>query len=97
MEDLSEFFSSNDFAVVASYTPKNGTTISINGIFDAEYLSVDGDGSVGVSSNTPIFACKTADIGNSHLADLVVNGKTYKVVEHRPDGTGVSTLILQEQ
>jgi hypothetical protein len=95
-ENLAEFFSNDDFGVMASYTPKNGATITINGIFDAEYLAVDGDGSVGVSCNTPIFGCKTADVINPHLATLVVNSKSYKVMEHRPDGTGISTLVLQE-
>ena len=66
----------------------------VQGIFDAEYLEVD-LGS-GIESSSPALTLASADVPpNVGGAAVVVNGKTYKVVEPKPDGTGMTVLRLR--
>lgn len=92
-EDLSVFFSTDDFAVAATH---NGTT-TVNGIFDKLYLETDA-GIGGVQGNQPVFVCKAADVSAvAHGDTLAISGTTYKVVGVEPDGTGLVLLRLEEQ
>ena len=54
VEDLEVFFSEDDFAVSATFTPDGGSARTVSGIFDAEYVAVDGIGEVAVSALIPI-------------------------------------------
>ena len=94
-ENISEFLDPADFAHAATYTPDGGSPIIVNGIFDNEYFDEVG-GRVGVEGSTPAFHC--ADISGVAQGDaLTVNGTAYKVINVQPDGTGLTTLYLQEQ
>lgn len=89
MEDLSLFFSTAEFAVAATY---NGSEV-VNGILGKAYVAIND-----VESAAPSFTCSAADVPQAvHGDSLVVNSITYKVVGVQPDGTGIVTLILEEQ
>jgi hypothetical protein len=96
-EDLTPFFSESDFAHAATFTPSGGSAVTVNGIFDAEYAAVEGDGQVAIASTMPVFQCRSVDAPDAYNATLVVAGATYRVVEVKPDGTGVTMLVLEDQ
>ena len=97
IENFDEFLDTDDFAVSATYTPESGSGTSINGIFDAEYLAVE-EGMVGVMSSSPMFLTQTSNVSSEDgSGNLQVNGTTYNIIEVKPDGTGMTHLILAEQ
>ncbi|HDK41519.1 MAG TPA: hypothetical protein ENG93_02540 [Nitrospirae bacterium] len=90
--DIDMMLDTSEFAVTATY---DGST-SVNGIFDNDYEAADlGEGAV--EASVPTFLYKSSDISNVQQGmTLVVNGTTYKVREIRPDGTGMTLLVLSE-
>jgi hypothetical protein len=88
-EDLAPFFSTDDFAVAATL---NG--VAVTGIFDASYYEPLGE----VQGRQPMFMLPTASASSTaHGQSLVIGATTYKVRGVEQDGTGVTTLILEEQ
>ena len=87
-EDLDTFFETSDFAEVAML----GAT-PINGIFDNGYGIA-----MGVAGSTPTFTCKSSDaMGLSPgTSTLTIRSSSYLVIEVEADGTGVTTVRLQE-
>ena len=97
VEDFSDFYNTDDFAVTVTYTPQGGSASTITGIFDDEYQLIDA-GEVGVSGTSPVFECPTASVPDAATGDtLIINAVTYLVVEAQPDSTGVTVLILEKQ
>ena len=98
MIDLSGFNSDyfdGTFDEEAVYTPAGGQAKSIQVIFDNGYSILPVIGEPGMGDSSPQVLCKTADAGSaSHGDTLLVGGTTYYVQEVRPDGTGITTLIL---
>ncbi len=93
--DLNAFFATDAFAQTAVYTRLGYVGVQIPVIFDSEYSVVQEIGEPGMGVPAPQALCKTADVENASRGDtLVVNGTTYYVQEVRPDGTGITTLIL---
>ncbi len=93
--DLAAFFDTDAFAQTAVYTRLGYPSVPIPVIFDSEYSVVQEIGEPGMGVPSPQALCKTADVANASCGDtLVVNGTTYYVQEVRPDGTGITTLIL---
>lgn len=91
-EDLTEFFSTNDFAVTATLDG----TVSVNGIFDNASSPIAG-GEVDVEGSIPTFTCAAADVpAVANGQTIVISDTTYTVVAVHPDGTGVVTLGLSE-
>jgi len=87
-EDLAPFFA--DFAVDATV---NGQ--AVRGIFDNGFASAE-VGLVGMSSARPMLTLPTAGLSADPVGQTaVVNGISYLVAVHQPDGTGVSTLMLE--
>jgi hypothetical protein len=100
------FFDPDDFAIEVTITPAGGQPFNVLGIFDA--LPVNNpvalakaqvgfkDGMMN-TGNSPQFRCRTLDVTDvkGGRAILAANGKTYNVWDNRPDGTGMSTLILK--
>lgn len=85
-EDLTGFFDVGDFASAATF---NGNTV--NGIFDNEYVEVEG-----IESKRPVFLCETSDVSAySRGATVIVEGATYSLVTKEQDGTGVTMCILE--
>jgi hypothetical protein len=65
-------------------------------VFDHQYLS-DGVG-LEVETRTPALTCRSADVERLRLRKgtaVTVADDVYKVRRHEPDGTGISTLVLE--
>jgi len=75
----------------AQYPHPSSVTTTIDGIFDKEYVELNG-----VESYSPVFTCQTSDVPNvKHGARMTINLINYTVVGVQPDGTGVVQLILE--
>ena len=95
-EPISEFFGTDDFAEVATYTPSGGTPVTVNGIFDLEYVDID-LGGIPIAGLKAVFTCATDDIPGGSEGDAIsVRGVDYTIMVCQPDGTGVTKLILEE-
>lgn len=87
----------SDFGVDATYTPDGGSPSTVKTIFLNEYYSVDA-GTVGMEMSQPIAVIRTADAPNlAHNDTFVISAVTYKAVNVRPDGTGMTEVALEEQ
>lgn len=94
-EDIDAFFSLSDHAVSAEWTPQGGSPAAVTGIFNDEYFE-DVGGPVGVEGSQPVFVCPAAGVPGVAQGDaIVINAKTYAIVNVRPDGTGIVDLILE--
>lgn len=88
-EDLTVFFNADEHATAATL---NG--VAVSGIFD-NGTGVS-DGGVGMITTVPSFTLATSVVPASPVGKaMVINGVTYSVAEHHPDGTGVSVLELE--
>jgi hypothetical protein len=94
--ELEVFFSADDFGVTATYTPLGGSASNVKGIFDNEFFEA-AVGEVGVAIQQPRFVCRSSDISTAVEGDaLTVNSVAYTIRVVQPDGTGVTTLVLEE-
>ncbi|MEM9302503.1 MAG: hypothetical protein AAGE01_10355 [Pseudomonadota bacterium] len=87
-EDLSLFFDETEFAVSATF--EGGTVL---GNFTDLYLEAFED--EGVSTSTPEFECVETDVPNPIGKNLTIGTEIYLIEESRPDGEGITTLVLQ--
>jgi hypothetical protein len=89
------FLNTDEFAVIATYTPDGGSAVSINGIFDNAYDEIEGP-HAGLETSNPAFTCLSSDVSSAAHGDtLLVNSLTYTVAGVKPDGTGMTTLELE--
>ena len=90
IEDLSLFFSTAEFADNAML---NG--IPVRGIFDRKYA--EAGAGMGMSSTVPAFILPTFDVPIDPIGKLlVINGITYAVAVHEPDGAGISPAVVAD-
>ena len=88
VEDFDSFFDTEDFAVDATF----GST-TINGIFDESFMEVQG-----VEGFHPVFTCAQADVSSiAHGNAITIGGVVYHVQGVQRDGTGIVSLILEDQ
>lgn len=89
-EDLSEFFSEDDFAVTAML---DGFPVA--GIFDNAATAIGGEAAI--EGSVPTFTCAAADIPDVAVEQVLTVGDTdYTITSVHPDGTGVVILGLAE-
>lgn len=89
-EDLTLFFDTDGFGVSATLDG-----VDVAGIFDQPYAQSN-IGLSGIASESPTFMLKTADVPSNVEGGLItVKEVDYQVVRHEPDGTGMSTLVLE--
>jgi hypothetical protein len=87
-EDLSEFLDSTEMADNATI---GASTIA--GIFDNQFVEVHG-----IEGMRPVFTCAEANVASiAHGDALTINATSYKVAGIQPDGTGLTSLILEKQ
>jgi hypothetical protein len=97
--DLTLLFSTDEFAVEATYRRKLGLDQAIiTGIFDNETVPVDAGGIALVHQEQPRFMCRSADVPCIAEDDyLIISSVNYRVVAWISDGTGVTTIHLEKQ
>lgn len=97
-EDFSEFLDiAQGFAIDATIVMSETGEHIVRGIFSREYIDID-SGMAGISCYNPSFECIEDDIdGVSYDDFLIVSGKSYRIKEIKPDGTGWVILVLQEE
>ncbi len=80
------------------FTPSGGSPRIIPVIFDNEYQAAQyREAEAGIESSGPKVTCRESDVvGVAHGDILVIRGNTWYVLEVRPDGTGLVTLILSQ-
>lgn len=87
-EDLSPFFNPAEFAEAGLLDG-----VPVNGIYQRGY-----DERFGISGYEATFTAPSAQLAAATTASvLVVAGLTFRVRSVQPDGTGVSTLLLESQ
>lgn len=89
----------SDFGTTATYTLVAGGSSSIVGIFDNEFFEADPQANVTYASAQPRFLVQTADLpsGADYGDSVTINSVHYKVRIIQPDGTGMTTLVLEKQ
>lgn len=103
-EDRLAFLAVEEFGVYALYTPAVGAAVSISVIFDKAWESIDLDAPVPVSSRQPKLECRTIDLVNGGTAGqapeardtFTIGGTVYAAVDIKPDGTGMTAVMLEE-
>ena len=96
-DELAVFFGVDDFGTAATYTPSGGSSTTVNGIFDNEFFEADAGGMVAVAIQQPRFQCRTSDVSAAAEGDAItINSVAYIIRVVQPDGTGVTTLVLEE-
>lgn len=89
-EDLSAFFNPAEMADSITLN-----SVAVSAMFDNGY-ALGNVGSMGAAGAQPILTLATTNVPANPVGTLaVVNGITYSVAAHEPDGTGVSTLYLE--
>lgn len=71
---------------------------TIKGIFDKEYLAVQG-GEADVESDAPTVLVRSSDVTAESIAvssTLTISSASYVVVSVQPDGTGMTRLVLRD-
>lgn len=71
---------------------------SITGIFDDKYLGLDANGML-VEADSPILFCRSLDVSAqsiTHGTVLTINGTAYTVRTVKPDGSGMSQVVLSD-
>ena len=95
--ELAIYFDADDFGVAASYTPQGGSATTINGIFDNEYFEADAGGTIGIAIQQPRFVCQTSDVSSAREGDAItINSVAHTIRIVQDDGTGVTTLVLEQ-
>src|SRR4051794_30546043 len=95
--DRAGFLNADEFGVQATYTPAGGDGVSVTGIFDAAQISLQFE-NVPVSDAQPTFLCASEDLpdaaagGDAGDTLAISAGGSYRVIDLRPDGTGM-TLV----
>ena len=92
-EDLSLFLCVEEFSVVATATTRFNEVVQFQVIFDNAYAGLLGDR---MESAQPQALARSVDVADLvHGSPVSINGVDYALVNHQPDGTGMSTLFLE--
>jgi len=68
---------------------------TVDAVFDNAY-ALGSVGPYGMAGTQPVLTLATASVPAAPVgATAVVNGTTYSVAAHEPDGTGISRLLLE--
>lgn len=90
LDDLDVFINSDEFAVVATYTPTSGSATTFSVLFDRDALS-----DMGMIANRYTCEAKTSDVLSAVPGETMqIAGVTYKIKEP-PHHTATGTSILE--
>ena len=90
--DIPEFFNTDNFGVTAIFN----MTDDINVIFDSPYDAYLATESGGIITADTQALARTVDVPNAKGKTLKIGTVTYKIVESRDDGTGITALRLSK-
>ena len=97
LEELAEFFEVSEHGTAANYTPSGGSASAITVIFRHDYYLED-VGNVGVETQQAVITVQTSKVPSIAHGDLIeIDSTNYNVVGVRPDGTGISEIVLEAQ
>ena len=97
LEQLAEFFEVDEHGSAANYTPSGGSASAITVIFRHDYYLED-VGNVGVETQQAVITVQTSKVPGIAHGDLIeIDSTNYNVVGVRPDGTGISEIVLEAQ
>ena len=95
--DRAALFDTDEFGVAATVTIGIAAPVTVNGVFENEFVGVEVDAGVPIESTRPVFTCREADVTGIAQGDTVVIDGTSRTVRGiEPDGTGIVRLILKE-
>lgn len=88
--------------VPVEYTPNGGDAVPVTGIFDEQYLLVEGSSDAGVSVTAPALFVRLEDLpedprDESSDPTVAIRGVEYRVTECKPDGIGGIVLVLRRR
>ncbi|MBY6056766.1 hypothetical protein [Leisingera daeponensis] len=94
-EDPDAFLQLDNFATLATVTPREGVSRDIRGIFDEPYFNTQ-IGEYEADATQPRLTCKASDVADLAAKDGVeIDGQSYLLVTGpQADGTGFAVLIL---
>ena len=94
-DDLTVFVETDDFAVPAEISLSDGTTKTVNGIFDWPGVQAELGGYV-QDDLLPAFTAIAADLKGVRKGDAItINGCLFDILSSpKPDGTGMAVLEL---
>lgn len=96
-DDLSDFFAVDDFAIAAVITLADNSTINVIGVFEAPEASRNITSMTDVITPAPTFLCPSSDVVGVEEGDtFTADGDEYRVRGVMSDGTGVTSLVLEE-
>ena len=86
VEDFTPFLT--DFATDATIAAS-----SVKGLFDNGYA----EALAPAAGSAPTFLCKVPDLPSITLGTttISIDGDSYTIVENKPDGFGLTTLVLE--
>lgn len=95
LDDFLQLDTAGGFARPANIALADGSTVTVNGIFDDPYLNA-ALGKYEHDTSDPRFTCAAAPVANVRRGDeLTLDGKTYDVLTApHYDGTGLATIKL---
>lgn len=95
-ENLDDFLSTDDFAVLATFTRAGGQVIpNVRGIFDDPTMNAE-TGEYDVAASQPRFTCAYTPVAALKKNDAcMIDGIAY-LLDHdpHPDGTGMAVIEL---
>jgi hypothetical protein len=93
VEDLGVFTNPAEFGEVATATTKFGEVITLPVIFDNGYEPALGGFAEASGPSALVQSALVQDL--VHGSQIEISARTWRVVEIRPDGTGMTTLVLE--
>jgi len=96
--DLATLFDLGGLTVPVEYRPAAGDSIMLKGIFDEAWCEVDPKSRAPISSTGPVVHLQAGSIpAEPDEADrMVILGRTFRVLEPKPNGQGVTLYTLHE-
>lgn len=99
--DRAVFMSAAGHGITVTWMPMAGGNRSFDAIFDNAFVAVEGGSQAAVTSQAPVLYCRDDDLAGLVLENAVqgdrvdVAGVLYAVTDIQPDGTGMTTVILE--
>jgi hypothetical protein len=92
-EDLTLFLSPSEFSVPAQAVTRFGEVVQFQVIFDNAYADALGGFAESSGPTALVQSALVQDL--AHGSQIEISARTWRVVEIRPDGTGMTTLVLE--